>query len=62
MINDEIEIAKIFNKKFVNIVKKIGLVTKEQSVISIENSLNEVEIAIAKDGNHPIIVTVTEKM
>ena len=62
MINDEIEIAKIFNKKFVNIVKKIGLVTKEQSVISIENSLNEVEIAIAKDGNHPFVVAITEKM
>ena len=34
MIDDEIEIAKLFNKYFVNIVKKIGLFAKEQSAIS----------------------------
>ena len=36
MIDDEIEIAKLFNKYFVNIVKKLGLITKEQSTISAE--------------------------
>ena len=33
---DEIEVAKLFNKYFVNIVKKLGLITKEQSTISAE--------------------------
>ena len=28
MIDDEIEIAKLFNEYFVNIVKKLGLFTK----------------------------------
>ena len=38
MIDDEIEIAKLFNECFVNIVKKLGLFAKEQSVISTENN------------------------
>ena len=62
MIDNEIEIAKIFNEYFVNIVKKLGLFTKEQSAISTENSLNEVEIAITKHENHPSIIAITEKM
>ena len=41
MIDDEIEIAKLFNEYFVNIVKKLGLFTKEQSAISTQNSLSE---------------------
>ena len=44
------------------LLKKLGLFTKEQSAISTENSLSEVEIAIAKYGNHPSIIAVTEKM
>ena len=36
MIDDKIEIAKLFNEYFVNIVKKLGLFTKEQSAISTE--------------------------
>ena len=62
MIDDETKIVKIFNKYFVNIVKKIGLITKEQSAIPTENSLNEVEIAITKHQNHPSIIAITEKM
>ena len=54
MIDDEIEIAKLFNEYFVNIVKKLGLFTKEQNAISTENSLSEVEIAITKYGKHPV--------
>ena len=38
MVDDEIEIAKLFNKYFVNIVKKLGLITKEQSTISAETA------------------------
>ena len=45
-IDDEIEIAKLFNEYFVNIVKKIGLVTKEQSAISTETSLSELEMLL----------------
>ena len=62
MIDDETKIAKIFNEYFVNIVTKLGLITKEQSAISTENSLNEVEIAITKHQNHPSITAITEKM
>ena len=62
MIDDEIQIEKLFNEYFVNIVKKLGLFTKEQSAISTKNSLSEVEIAIAKYGNHPSITAITEKM
>ena len=46
MIDDEIEIAKLFNEYFVNIVKKLGLLAKEQSAVSTENNLSEVEIEI----------------
>ena len=62
MVDDETKIAKIFNEYFVNIVKKLGLITKEQSAISTENSLNEVEIAITKYQNHHSIIAITEKM
>ena len=62
MIDDEIEIGKLFNEYFVNIVKKIGLFTKKQSTISTENSLSEVDIATAKCGNHPSIIPITEKI
>ena len=62
MIDDETQIANLFNAYFINIVKKLGLFTKEQSAISTKNSLSEVEIAIAKYGNHPSIIAITEKM
>ena len=62
MIDDETKIAKIFNEYFVNIVKKLGLTTKEESAISTENSLNEVEISITTHQNHPSIIVITEKM
>ena len=39
MIDDKIEIAKLFNEYFVNIVKKLGLLTKEQNAVNTENSL-----------------------
>ena len=58
MIDDEIEIAKQINEYFVN----IGLFTKEQSAVSTENSLSEVEIAIAKCRNHPSTNEITKKM
>ena len=62
MIDDEIQIANLFNEYLVNIVKMLGIFTKEQSAISTENSLGEVEIAIGKYGNNPSIITIIEKM
>ena len=48
IIDDRTEIEKLFNEYFVNIVKKFGIFTKEQSVVSTKNSLREVEIATEK--------------
>ena len=62
MIDDEIEITKLFNKYFVNFVKKLGKFTKERSTVSTENSLSGVEIAIANYRNNPSIIAITEKM
>ena len=55
MIDDEIEIAKLFSEYFVNIVKKLGLFTKEQSAFSTE-------IAIAKYRNHPSVNPIIEEI
>ena len=35
---------------------------QKNAAFSRENSLSEVEIAIAKYGNHPSIIAITEKM
>ena len=48
MIDDEFEIANIFNEYFVNIVKKLGILTEEQTRYSVTNQLSEVEMAIIK--------------
>ena len=62
MIDDEIQIANLFNEYFVNILNKLGLFPKKQSSIYTKNSLSEVEIAITKYGNYPSKIAVTEKM
>ena len=62
MIDDESEIEKIFNEYFVNIVKKLGILTREQTTHSATNQLNEVEMAIIKYKNHPSINVITGKM
>ena len=56
------EISKPFNEYFVNAVKKLELFTKEQSKISTENSLSEVQIAVSRYGNNTSIIAITEKM
>ena len=56
------EISKPFNEYFANAVKKLELFTKEQSKISTENSLSEVQIAISRYGNNTSIIAITEKM
>ena len=48
MIEDESEIAKIFNEYFVNIVKKVGIITEEQTTYSATNQLSKVEMAVIK--------------
>ena len=62
MIDDESEIAKIFNEYFVNIVKKLGILTEEQTKHSATNQLSEVEMAIIKYKNHPSIKAITDRM
>ena len=47
IIDDEIESSKLFNEYFINIVRKLGIFTEKQSAASTENSLSEVERAIA---------------
>ena len=43
-------------------LKKLGLYTKKQIAVSTENSLSEVEIAIAKYKIHPSVNEITENM
>ena len=62
MINDKIEIAKLLNEYFVNIVKKIRTIYKKTIAVSTENSISEVEITIAKYKNHPSVNGITENM
>ena len=62
MIDDECEIANSFNKYFLNIVKKLGILTKEQTMYSAANQLSEVEMAIIKYKNHPSIKAITDRM
>ena len=48
MIDDESEIANPFNKYFVNIVKKLGILREEQTRYSATNQLSEVKMVIIK--------------
>ena len=41
---------------------KLGIFTKEQGVVSAENSISEVQIDIAKNLNHRSVNAFTEKM
>ena len=62
MIDDDSEIAKIFNEYFVNVVKKLGILTEEQTMYSAANQLSEVEMAVIKYKNHPSIKAITDRM
>ena len=62
MIDDESEIAKFFNEYFVNIIKKLGILTEEQTMYSAADQLSEVEMAIIKYKNHPSIKAINDKM
>ena len=62
MIDDESEMAKIFNEHFVNIAKKLGILTKEQIMYSAANQLSDVEMAIIKYKIHPSIKAITGRM
>ena len=43
LVENEIEIAKILNEYFVNIVENLGILTEKESATSTENNLSEVE-------------------
>ena len=62
MIDDKSGKGKILNEYFVNIVKKLGILTEEQTKYSAANQLIEVEMAITKYKNHPSIKAITDRM
>ena len=58
----KIEIVKLFNEFFVNIVKKLRTIYKRTNSSFQRKYLLEVEINIAKYRNHAGINAITEKM
>ena len=63
LIDDELEIAKIFNEYFVNIVRKLGIFTEKQNTSSsTEDGLSDVNVAISKYKNHPSIKAISQRM
>ena len=60
MIENEIKVAEIFNKFFVNIIKNLGIVTEKVSGTFTENNLSKVELALKKYKNHPSIYAITK--
>ena len=59
MIDNKSEISKVFNE---NIVRKLGILTGEQTIYSAANQLSEVERAIIKYKNHPSIKAIIDRM
>ena len=62
MIENEIKIAQLFNKYFLNIVKNLEIVTEKVSGTFTENNLSEVELALKKYKNHPSIYAITKRI
>ena len=62
MIDNEIEIAKIFKEYFANIVKNLGILTEKESATFTENNLSEMEMTFKKYKNHPGINAITKRM
>ena len=58
MIDGEIEIAKLLDEYFVNIVKTL----ENQSVLYTGKNLSEVKMAITKYTNYPSVNIITERM
>ena len=48
MIDNEIKIAEIFDKYFVNIIRNLGIVAEKESGTFTENNLSEVEMVLKK--------------
>ena len=51
--DNEIKIAKTFNKYFVNTAKNLGILIEKESETFTENNLSEVEIALNKYKKPP---------
>ena len=62
VIDDVPEIQKIYNEYFLNIVKKLGILTEEQTTYSAAIQLNEAEKAIIKYKNHPCVKAIIGRM
>ena len=54
LVENKIEIAKILNEYFVNIVENLGILTEKESATSTENNLSEVEMAL-KNTKKPLV-------
>ena len=48
LVDDDEKIAKIFTERFVNIVQKLGIVTKKSNIKLIKLNLDEVDMAVNK--------------
>ena len=59
VIDDDSQIANIFNEYF---VKKLGILTEEQTRYPATNQLSEMEMGINKYKNHPSIKAITDRM
>ena len=58
IISNDKELARIFNKFFVNIVPNLGINTNHSFLINTDNENDPIEKAIAKYKNHPSIISI----
>ena len=62
IITNDKELARIFNKFFVNIVANLGINTKHSFLINTDNENDPIEKAIAKCKNHSSIILIKKFM
>ena len=58
IITNDKELARIFNKFFVNIVANLGINTKHSFLINTDNENDPIEKAIAKYKNYPSRISI----
>ena len=62
IISNDKELARIFNKFFVNIVPNLGINTNHSFLINTDNENDPIEKAIAKYKNRPSIISIKKFM
>ena len=58
LVNDEEEVAHIFNNFFVNIVPNLGITTQHEFLNTTDNSQDPIKNAIWKYENHPSTIFI----